>query len=66
MAAVCMITGAFIFAYVVGSVCSIATNMSADTTEFRNTMDSFNEYMDAYNFPQEKRDLLRSYIIHCR
>jgi hypothetical protein len=31
-AVVCMIVGAFIFAYVVGSVCSIATGMSADTT----------------------------------
>ena len=61
-----MIAGAFIFAYVVGSVCSIATSMSADTTEFRDRMDQFNEYMAEYNFPDDKRDLIRSYIIYCR
>ena len=29
-----MITGAFIFAYVVGSVCNIATSLSASTNEY--------------------------------
>lgn len=29
-----MITGAFIFAYVVGSVCNIATSLSSDANEY--------------------------------
>ena len=33
VASICMITGAFIFAYVVGSVCNIATSLSAETNE---------------------------------
>ncbi len=34
LASVCMITGAFIFAYVVGSVCNIATSLSSDANEY--------------------------------
>ena len=33
VACLCMITGAFIFAYVVGSVCNIATSLSAEVNE---------------------------------
>lgn len=33
VASLAMITGAFIFAYVVGSVCNIATSMSAESNE---------------------------------
>ena len=34
VACICMITGAFLFAYIVGSVCNIATSLSADTNEY--------------------------------
>ncbi len=45
VATVCMLLGAFIFAYVVGSVCAIATSMNADSSEFKQTMDDFNDVM---------------------
>ena len=33
VAAICMLSGAFVFAYVVGNVFNIATTLSADTNE---------------------------------
>ena len=33
VASLCMIIGAFIFAYVVGSVCNIATSLAAESNE---------------------------------
>ncbi len=62
----CIITGAFIFAFVVGSVVNIATTLSAESNEFRNRMDQLNNYLAEYHTPLPIRTQLRAYIVYCR
>ena len=61
-----MLLGASIFAFVIGSVCNIVSNMDEATNEFHQTMDALNMYMAEGGLPHDMRLRLRRYFRFCR
>jgi CRP-like cAMP-binding protein len=59
---VVMLLGGAVYAYAVGSVCSIVANMDPLKNEFKNDMDDLNDYMSACKLPKDLRDRLRKYM----
>jgi len=57
-----MFLGGAVYAYAVGSVCSIVANMDPLRNDFKNDMDDMNDYMVASKLPRELRDRLRRYM----
>ena len=47
-----MLTGSLLFAYVVGSFCGHATNMSPDMMRFRQDMTDLNKFLAANRIPR--------------
>eukprot|EP00747_Dinoflagellata_sp_TGD_P212210 gnl/TRDRNA2_/TRDRNA2_85327_c0_seq1.p1 gnl/TRDRNA2_/TRDRNA2_85327_c0~~gnl/TRDRNA2_/TRDRNA2_85327_c0_seq1.p1 ORF type:complete len:528 (+),score=69.48 gnl/TRDRNA2_/TRDRNA2_85327_c0_seq1:155-1738(+) len=53
-----------VWAYVIGSVCGIATTLDAENIEFENKMDSLNIMMKTLDLPSDLRLELREYYLH--
>lgn len=58
--------GASIFAYVVGAICGIITQLDEQNTEFYDTMDRVNSYSEEAALPHDLRIRLRNYIRYKR
>jgi len=63
-AIICMLFGAAIYAYTVGSICGLIASMDERTTEYHATMDNLNMYMKEMRLPLEMRKRLRVYFMH--
>jgi len=63
---VAMFAGTSIFAYVVGSVCTIVGNMDKRSNEFYELIDSLNAFMTENKFDQELRQRLRAFFRYRR
>ncbi|KAK3238061.1 hypothetical protein CYMTET_51902 [Cymbomonas tetramitiformis] len=61
-----MLTGASLYAYIVGGVCGIVATMDADTTEFYQRMDGLNAFMQEKRLPPVLRARLRDYFRYRR
>merc|ERR1740130_1347002 len=57
--------GASLYAYIVGAVCGIIASMGQDETDFHQTMDHLNNYMNDVKAPPEMRRRMRQYF-HAR
>ena len=61
-----MILGSGIFAYIVGSMCTLVQRLDAHTFAFQRKIDDLNEYMAHREMPQELRRRLRKYFHYGR
>jgi potassium voltage-gated channel Eag-related subfamily H protein 7 len=53
--------GAGVYAYLVGGICGILANRDPVTTEFHQTVDNLNNFMDEYDIPQAMKHKLRAF-----
>lgn len=53
--------GAGVYAYLVGGICGILANRDPVTTEFHQTVDNLNNFMDEYDIPQAMKHKLREF-----
>jgi hypothetical protein len=54
--------GCFFWAYVISSLCTVLGSLSPHKTEFRNTMDALNHFMDDNNFVTDHRVRIRRFF----
>jgi len=59
---ICTMLGASVYAYMVGAVCGIISAMDAKSTEYYQSMDNLNSFMEDRRFPQDLRERLRDYF----
>ena len=59
-----MFSGSLLFAYLVGSFCSIAANVSPETSRFRQDLTDLNKFLNANHIPTALRYQLREYMHH--
>ncbi|KAH8077579.1 voltage-gated potassium channel [Aureococcus anophagefferens] len=59
---ICLLIGSFMWAYIIGSACSILTSISLEKAEHQQTMDHLNNFLKAKNMPLDFRIELRSFF----
>ena len=59
-----MLTGSLLFAYLVGSFCGLAANLSPDVMRFRQDLTDLNKFLSTANIPNTLRYELREYMHH--
>ena len=57
-----MLIGSLLFAYLVGSFCGLAANLSPDTVRFRQDLTDLNKFLTANSIPAVLRYQLREYM----
>lgn len=62
----CLFAGGSIYAYVVGAICSIVTNMDVASTVYYQALDDLNRYMHELRLPTDLQIRLREYFQHCQ
>jgi hypothetical protein len=58
----CMITSGFIWAYIVGSIVTILSNLDPHAVTFKQNIDDLNQLMECRGLPQELRVRIRTYM----
>ena len=66
LAIFCMLLGSAMFAYVVGTMCSVVEGLSMTSLAFQERMDRLNEFMDTVKLPKSIRIRTRKYCIYQR
>lgn len=66
IAIVSMLLAGSVYAYVIGSICSVVSMRDPATQEYQQTMDLLNSYMHEIKLPQVMKENLRSYFAYCR
>eukprot|EP00500_Bicosoecida_sp_ms1_P000700 CAMPEP_0203808006 /NCGR_PEP_ID=MMETSP0115-20131106/1370_1 /ASSEMBLY_ACC=CAM_ASM_000227 /TAXON_ID=33651 /ORGANISM="Bicosoecid sp, Strain ms1" /LENGTH=879 /DNA_ID=CAMNT_0050716689 /DNA_START=358 /DNA_END=2994 /DNA_ORIENTATION=- len=66
VAILCMLTGGSIYAYIIGAVCGIVSNIDKATSSYLQALDNLNRYMAEIKLPNDLRLQLREYFDHCR
>jgi potassium voltage-gated channel Eag-related subfamily H protein 7 len=61
-----MLIGAAVYAYCVGVLCGVVSGMDQMATDYNNTMDQLQQYLEEIRFPNEKKPMVREYFQHCR
>ena len=65
--AICgMMIGSAAYAYVVGNICGVIATMDQASTEFNQSMDDLNLYMEENHVPTELRIRLREYFMYAK
>ena len=59
-----MLIGSLLFAYLVGSFCGLAANLSPDVMRFRQDLTDLNKFLSTANIPNSLRYELREYMHH--
>ena len=59
---ICLLIGSFMWAYIIGSACSILTSISMEKAEHQQTMDHLNNFLKAKNMPLDFRIELRQFF----
>lgn len=59
---ICLLIGSFMWAYIIGSACSILTSISLEKAEHQQTMDHLNNFLKAKNMPLDFRIELRQFF----
>ena len=59
-----MLIGSLLFAYLVGSFCGLAGNLSPDVMRFRQDLTDLNKFLSTANIPNSLRYELREYMHH--
>jgi hypothetical protein len=65
-AILCMLLGSAMFAYVVGTMCSVVQGLSETSLAFQSRMDRINEYMVECKLPSSLRSRVRKYCLYQR
>jgi hypothetical protein len=65
-ATITMFIGGGVFAYVVGSICTIMTEFGELNSNFEQRLDQLNKFMTAHHLAQDQRVKLRSYFRYCK
>jgi hypothetical protein len=65
-AILCMLLGSAMFAYVVGTMCSVVQGLSETALAFQSRMDRINEYMTECKLPSSLRGRVRKYCLYQR
>ena len=66
VAIVGMMIGSSAYAYVVGNICGVIATMDQASTEFNQSMDDLNLYMEENHVPTELRIRLREYFMYAK
>lgn len=66
VAIVIMIISGAIYAYVIGAICGIVSQMDPATQHYNQTMDQLNGFMEEIHLPQEQRNDYRDYFTFCK
>lgn len=61
-AIVMMLFGSLLFAYLVGSFCGLAANLSPEVMRFRQDLTDLNKFLTAHHVPAALRYQLREYL----
>jgi|EP00505_MAST-04D_sp_SCG-Rhode-Island_P002951 potassium voltage-gated channel Eag-related subfamily H protein 7 len=61
-----MLVGAAVYAYCVGVLCGVVSGMDQMATDYNNTMDQLQSYLEEIRFPNDKKPMVREYFQHCR
>lgn len=62
----CMILGACLYSYIVGTVTTVVQGLDISRRAFEDKMDSINDYMSLSNFPTHLRRRIRAYCFYQR
>lgn len=65
-AILCMLIAGSIYAYAIGSICSVISMRDPATTKFQETMDLLLKYVDENNMPMQLRMRMHEYFVHCK
>ena len=57
-----LFTGCFFWAYVISTLCALLSTLNPHKTEFRNTMDALNHFMDDYHLTTDHRVRIRQFF----
>ena len=63
---VCFVLAGSIYAYVIGAICGIVSQMDPATQHYNQTMDQLNGFMEEIHLPQEQRNDYRDYFTFCK
>lgn len=55
-----------IYAYVIGAICGVVSEMDPATREYQMNVDLLNDYMNEIKVPKHMRTRLREYFTHCK
>jgi hypothetical protein len=55
-----------IYAYVIGAICGVVSDMDPATREYQQNVDLLNDYMNEIKVPKAMRTRLREYFTHCK
>jgi hypothetical protein len=62
----CFMVSGSIYAYVIGAVCGLVSNVDPASDEFQETMDLVNKYLREHRMPHDLCMKIRNYIKHCQ
>jgi hypothetical protein len=62
----CFMISGSIYAYVIGAVCGLVSNVDPASDEFQETMDLVNKYLREHRMPHDLCMKIRNYIKHCQ
>ena len=65
-AILCMMIAGSIYAYAIGSICSVISMRDPATTKFQETMDLLLKYVDENHMPMNLRMRMHEYLVHCK
>jgi hypothetical protein len=57
-----MLAGGSVYAYVIGDICGVVANRDPATSEYEQSVDLLNQYMEEHQLPQDLRVKLRQYF----
>ena len=66
VALLCMFFCGCLYAYVIGAICGVVSEMDPATREYQTNVDLLNDYMNVIKVPKAMRQRLREYFTHCK
>ncbi len=66
IALLCMFFCGCLYAYVIGAICGVVSEMDPATREYQTNVDLLNDYMNEIKVPKAMRQRLREYFTHCK
>ena len=66
VAVLCMFFCGCLYAYVIGAICGVVSEMDPATREYQQNVDLLNDYMNEIKVPRVMRTRLREYFTHCK
>lgn len=66
IAILCMVVGGSLYAYIVGNICGTVAGMNLAQSDFRQTMDHLNAYLEEMKIDHDLRKHIRMYFMQCQ